>query len=95
MILWIYSLCQGHVGMFGTTNPPIPSPFPFLNLGHTWWVWKAGMALGGSSVTLHQLCPSQIPSGAELQEFPWRVAGLGHGGLTQLLTSCCHSGIAI
>lgn len=60
VILWMYSLCQGHLGMLGTTNPPIPSPFPVFKLGNTRWVGKAGVALGGSLVALQQLCPSQV-----------------------------------
>lgn len=68
------------LGIFGTTNPPIPSLFPVLKLGNTQWVGKVGVALGGSLVALQQLCPSRSASVVELQGFPWSVAGLGDGG---------------
>lgn len=81
VIPWICSLCKGHVGMFGTINAPIPSPFPVLKLGSTRWVGKAGVALGGSLVALQQLCPSQSASGGQVPGIPMECGWAGRQGV--------------
>lgn len=73
-------------------QPSHAKPIPSSRAGRHSLGEQAGVALGGSLVAFQQLCPSQSASGAELQEFPWSV---GDGEWAQLLTSCCHSGIAI
>lgn len=78
-------------GDVGDHQPSHPKPIPSFQAGKHSVGGKAGVALGGSPAALS--FPSA--SGGRVQGFPWSVAGLGDEGWTQLLTSCCHSGIAI